>query len=89
MKALVCEHCGGDEFVEKDGYRTCMYCKSRFVITKDERKTTSAVINLNDDVARLLEKCKSDPARAKKYAKLVLEIAPGNSEAKAILYGMR
>ena len=85
MKALVCEHCGGDEFIQKDGYRMCRYCKSKFVIPKDEREKPWATIDLSDDVKRLLDRCKKEPARAKKYAMLILEIAPGNQEALEIL----
>lgn len=44
-----------------------------------------SVISLRDDVENLLEKCKENPARAHKYAELILEIDPGNEEAKRIL----
>lgn len=87
MKAIVCEHCGGDEFIEKDGYRICRYCKSKFIPSKDDKPEKKATIALNDDVERLLQKCKTDPARARRYATLALEIDPGNKEAKAILMG--
>ncbi len=86
MKAIICEHCGGDEFIEKDGYRICRYCKSRFIPETDEKPVKETIIALNSDVERLLKKCKTDPARAKKYATLILEIDPTNKEAKAILY---
>ena len=85
MKALICPNCGGDEFVEKDGYRICRYCKSKLVISKEEKPTNNASINLNDDVQALLEKCKKDPARAQRYATLALEIDPENVEAQSIL----
>jgi len=85
MKALICEHCGGDEFIEKDGYRICMYCKSRFIPSKEEKASKTATISLNDDVERLLNKCKTDPARAKKYARLILEMDPNNIEAMLIM----
>lgn len=88
MKALVCEHCGGDEFEEKGGYRICLYCKSKFEISQKSKKNT-ATISLNDDVQRLLDKCKKDPARAFKYATLALEMDPTNEEAIAILSGRR
>lgn len=85
MKALICDHCGGDLIIEKDGYRICGYCKSRFIIPKEERKVQSAAIDLNDDVARLLEKCKKEPFRARRYAALILEIDPTNAEARRIV----
>ena len=84
MKAIVCEHCGGDEFMEKDGYRVCRYCKSRFNIPKEE-KAADSKISLNEDVQRLLDKCKKEPFRARRYATLILEIDPNNKEARRIL----
>lgn len=89
MKALFCENCGGDEFIEQDGYRICRYCKSKFIPSKEERVSKQVEISLNDDVTQLLQKCKSDPARARRYAMLALEIDPGNREAQAILRGWR
>ncbi len=35
----------------------------------------------DDDVARLLAKCEAEPARARKYANLVLDIDPDNAQA--------
>ena len=89
MKALFCENCGGDEFIEQGGYRICRYCKSKFIPSKEERITKGVEISLNDDVNQLLQKCKSDPARAQRYAMLALEIDPGNREAQDILKGLR
>ena len=85
MKALTCPNCGGDEFIEKDGYRICRYCKSKLVISEEEKPAVQATMDLNDDVQVLLNKCKTDPARAKRYAMLALEIDPNNVEAKKIL----
>ena len=34
-----------------------------------------------DDVAELLRKCRENPARARKYANLILDIDPDNPEA--------
>ena len=36
---------------------------------------------LDDDVAKLLRKCRENPARARKYANLILDIDPDNPEA--------
>ena len=38
-------------------------------------------IGLDDDVAELLRKCRENPARARKYANLILDIDPDNPEA--------
>ncbi len=81
MKLLVCERCGGDEFTEQEGYRICRYCKSRFQITNEDITKVSTTISLNEDVVRLLEKCRTDPKNARRYAGLVLDIDPTNQEA--------
>ena len=41
----------------------------------------SSPIALDDDIARLLKKCQTDPSNAQKYANLVLDIDPDNEEA--------
>ena len=89
MNALICSCCGGNEFIEKNGYRICKYCNSKFAIPKEEQRNKNANINLNQDVKMLLEKCKTDPKRAIRYATLALEMDPNNPEAKAILAGKR
>lgn len=89
MKGLICDRCGGNDFIIKDGYRICKYCDSMFVIPKEEQKEIIASINLNQDVKELLEKCKIDPKRAIRYATLALEIDPNNKEAKAIINGKK
>lgn len=85
MKQLVCERCGGNDFVEQDGYRICNYCHTRFVIQPEDTPHKSSNIALNDDIQLLLKKCTDDPANATRYASLVLDIDPGNPEAKKYL----
>ena len=87
MRAIICTHCGGDEFITKNGFQICMYCKSRFVPSKGEIPTPSSTISLNEDVQRLLQKIEKDPFHARRYATLILEIDPNNKEAKKILFG--
>lgn len=96
MVAMVCENCGANALVRKNNYLVCPYCESRFAITKEERKnklfedtkhnslSNSAVdssIDLDDDVAKLLKKCKTDLKNARKYANLILDIDPDNVDA--------
>ncbi len=82
MKQLVCERCGGNDFVEQNGFRTCKYCMTKFVIQSEDSPQKKSKITLNDDIKALLKKCIDDPANAKRYASLVLDIDPNNSEAK-------
>lgn len=109
MKQIVCERCGGNNFVEQDGYRICNYChtsfviqpedtpqkssnialnddiqmllKKSFVIQPEDTPQNSSIIALHDDVERLLQKCNDDPANASRYASLIFDIDPTNTEA--------
>lgn len=97
MEALICKNCGANALARKNDYMYCPYCESRFAITREERSsglfgssvhhatlTHSGVdsnIALDDDVQRLLKKCKTDPRNARKYANLILDIDPDNEEA--------
>ena len=75
MKAVICTRCGANEWETKDGYQICKYCGTRF---KMEKK---AVVSVRDDVSALLKKCREDPKNAKKYANLILDIYPSNTDA--------
>lgn len=95
MEMLTCKSCGANALVRKNDYLVCPYCDSRFAVTKEERRSlfggshhavlshsgVDSTIALDDDVARLLEKCKTDPRNARKYANLILDIDPDNEEA--------
>lgn len=100
MEALICKNCGANALVRKNNYMVCPYCDSRFAMTDEERRSglfggshhavlshggVDSSIALDDDVARLLEKCKADPRNARKYANLILDIDPDNEEARKYL----
>lgn len=85
MKGFVCNNCGSNDLYEENGYYICKYCGTKFLITKDDKPLKESVIDLNNDVERLLQRCKEEPSRAKKCAERVLEIDPNNVEAKRIL----
>lgn len=85
MDTWRCPRCGGDKYTERDGFRICAYCRSRFRI--EERLSDKTGISVNDDIQRLLRKCREDPQNADRYAGLILEIDPENPEARRILYG--
>ncbi len=87
MKAFICPCCGAPEFQDENGYKVCQYCGGRFLpnaLVQNTPRTqppVSAGIVINDDVQRLLMKCKTDPKNARKYANLILDIDPNNREA--------
>lgn len=81
MKITTCEKCGGGEFIDRDGYRICQYCKTKYLITAEDVKQKGSSIALDTDISMLLQKCRDDPANARRYASLVLDIDPGNVEA--------
>lgn len=96
MEALICQNCGANALIRKNNYMVCPYCDSRFAITEEERKKglftgghhailshsgVDSSIALDDDIACLLNKCKTEPKNARKYANLVLDINPDNEEA--------
>jgi uncharacterized Zn finger protein (UPF0148 family) len=97
MEALICQNCGANALVRKNAYMVCPYCDSRFAITKEERSSglygssghhatlshsgVNSTIDLDDDVRRLLQKCRENPRNARKYANLILDIDPDNQEA--------
>lgn len=85
MKNFFCNNCGANEFDEKDGYRICKYCGSKYYLTAEDKKVIDSTIDLNDDVAKLRAKCKSDPHNAVRYAKRIMEIDPYDEEAKRIV----
>ena len=85
MKQIICESCGSNDFTELNGYRICQYCKAKFLLHHDVVPKKGTSIALNEDIRMLLRKCKEDPANARRYANLVLDIDPSNKEANKYL----
>lgn len=86
MGQRICPNCGANEFDIVNGYEICRYCDSKFKIEVVENKKEETFISLKSDIECLLEKCKNEPWNARKYANLILDIDPTNSEAKKYLY---
>lgn len=82
MKLVTCARCGASDLIESDGYRICHYCRSKYVIHSDDIMAQDSIIALDNDVKMLLQKCRDNPASARRYANLVLDIDPGNVEAR-------
>lgn len=80
MKKFICENCGANDFIEKNGYKICKYCGSKFLINLEDIPIKDTQIALGDDVKRLLSKCENDPVHARRYVNLILDIDPTNKE---------
>ncbi len=89
MKQLICGQCGSNEFFELDGYTVCKFCMTKHVKSPDELEKIDTKIELNEDIERLLQKCKVDPTNARRYASLVLDIDSNNIEAIRIIQLLR
>ena len=73
MKAITCRSCGSNDIYVEGDYYICKYCGTRFLLTSDDKPAKESTIDLNNDVERLLQRCKEEPARAKKCAERILE----------------
>lgn len=78
MNSIQCSKCGSTDFTEFEQYLVCDYCKSKHI---PPAKVKETVIGVQSDVEMLLQKCKDDPANSRRYAGLVLDIDPTNTEA--------
>ena len=85
MKTFSCTNCGASDFWGQNGCKICSYCHSKFTMQIDDSLPTNSTIALDDDVRSLLKKCRSDPKNAYRYANLILDIDPNNSEALTYL----
>ena len=93
----MCEACGASEWEDRGNTKVCKFCGSLYVLYREKTKgnkkgmpffsdfSGESEIALNEDVQRLLKKCRLDPKNAKKYANLILDIDPSNQEAKKYL----
>ncbi len=85
MQEVVCTQCGSNSLTETDGLWQCDFCRTTFKSNRDEFLEAKSKISVGDDVQRLLEMCKSDPANRARYAHLVLDIDPNNKDAMRYL----
>ena len=81
MIQFVCKQCGASDFTEEGSYRVCKYCGTKYKIETKDVVPLYGGIDIKSDVDRLLEKCRSDPKNARKYANRILDIDPTNKEA--------
>ena len=97
MKTLVCKSCSAKGLMIRGSYAVCPYCDSKFLLEREERSVLSggghysfaskgpSEISMDGDIERLLEKCRREPRNARKYANLILDMDPDNTEAMKYL----
>jgi DNA-directed RNA polymerase subunit RPC12/RpoP len=85
MKSFECKLCGSKELIKEEDHLVCEYCQSRFLLEVDDSPKKGTVIDVQSDTQALLKKCSVDPANRRRYAHLILDIDPFNTEAKKYL----
>ena len=92
MKSMNCKACGAAGLKVQGGWLVCEYCDSKFMLSSEDfdfyggkGPNTGTGISLGGDIERLLQKCRTDPRNARKYANLVLDMDPDNEEARKYL----
>ena len=81
MQAITCKNCGGNDFLQKGRYLICRFCDTRYLLDKDQAPVPESTIALNEDVIRLLHLWREHPEDGARYAKLILQIDPNNTQA--------
>lgn len=81
MEKMTCKGCGSNDLYKENGYLVCRYCGTKHLIAKEDKPEKETVIDLNEDVQRLLKCWDEDPSKADKYAHMILEIDPNNQRA--------
>lgn len=85
MKSLECAACGSKELFQEAGNFVCAYCQSRFGPETDKSGGKNTAIDMQADIDALLAKCISDPGGRIRYANLILDIDPTNTQARKYL----
>lgn len=89
MKALVCELCGGNEFVKDGDFFVCQNCGIKYSTDDAKKMMVEGIVKIdNSDKLRNYYKLartakdEDDSTNAKKYYELILEEEPLSWEAK-------
>lgn len=82
MKIISCTKCGSNALEKTASGWVCPYCGTKYDVSD-----SSSSISINEDIERLLQKCKEEPWNKRRYANLILDIDPTNHKALAILEG--
>lgn len=88
MKAIVCELCGGNEFIKQDGMFVCQFCGTKYTVEEVKKLMVEGTVKIDntDLIDNYLDMAKNaydggNGQSAFDYANKALEINPKNSEA--------
>ena len=80
MRAIKCELCGANDFVEKDGVFICQYCGTRYFLEETKKTMAVKVDNAKkyDNYKKLAERSFKDKLyrEAYEYYDKMLELNP-------------
>ena len=91
MKNIQCNKCKSVDFERINGVMKCIYCRTIYVadanaVTKlFNDNVANSVIEIDEDILRLLERIEKEPWNARKFANMILDIDPTNEEALRLL----
>lgn len=85
LEDFKCKNCGASDFQYIEGKYICNYCGSVYQSQAADTTNTDTTISLGDDVQSLLNKMRDDPANARLYANLILDIDPTNTDIQKYL----
>ena len=80
---MVCPYCDSRFAITREERSSGLFVSSQHGSGHHVSLSHSGVnssIALDDDVERLLKKCRTDPKNARRYANLILDIDPDNAE---------
>lgn len=88
MKTMVCEMCGNNNLIKKDGFFECQYCGTKYTVEEARKLFVEGTVKIDnsDFVTKYLAnarraRSKGDWAEVEKYYNLVEQNAPENIEA--------
>lgn len=85
MRELKCKNCGAVKLNRQGNSWYCEFCGSAFSVEASDVPQEGMGLSLNSDVEKLLQKCRTDPRNASKYANLILDMDPTNEDALKFL----
>ena len=84
---IECIKCKSVDFFQADGFYICTYCRSKYRPEQLKRSNDvkTSIIEIDEDILRLLARIKKEPWNARQLANLILDIDPTNEEALRLL----